>query len=143
VEDTITKLIILHLYNNKGYVKQSRVVEAICKYNYSKPTVLKRINELIDKKIIIPNYASGIKSPEITLDKDKVKIYYNFKYYLHFYICVISSILFSTILSLIYDDFYIVLGSIITSIFVLIKCMYDLIKNEHLKIVKIYNKDLN
>jgi len=137
VTDPVTKLIILTLYERRGSIKQSRLVEKVCKHNYSKPTVLKRINELIDKRIIIPDYSTGIKSPELRLDRSRVRVYYDFKYYMHFYICTICSIAFSMVLSHVYNNLGIVLGSIVTSIFVLLKCMYDFIKKEDLKIVKI------
>lgn len=136
VTDEVEKAILIILAESKKPVKKSDLVKKVIKMTKADDIkVYRRIRKLFDEGIIEANVDA--RDTYLYLHKDKVKISRNYMVYIHFYLLTMLSLIISGILSYFMMNPSIILGSIITSVFILLKCFVDIMTRKDLLIVKV------
>jgi len=135
ITDEVEKAILVVLAESKKPVKKSDLVKKVIKMTKADDLkIYRRIRKLFDEKIIEAN--TDAKDTYLYLRKDKVKISRNYMVYVHFYLLTMLSLVVSGILGYFMMNPSIIVGSTITSVFILLKCFIDIMTRKDLLVVK-------
>jgi len=121
--DILERDIILSIYKSpKSITEISKDIKR------SKPTVSESVKRLLEQEILIKthNYKNDARKSEISINKKRILIERLHMFYLKYYIFILSSLVFSFIISKITGDFFIIFGSVIAILPLLILMLCDI-----------------